>query len=166
MTCRRARRLLGHEALRDDHPIENRSLTAHLEACRRCNTVRKAARLSSVLLNALRQEINPGPSFYPRLRERFPATGIGQADIVLLQAWEFARRLVPALALGVVLLAGMTITSGGPRSPLRDRMRRGADVPSFSLDELNLPAAERPTHDQMLAFVLMRGTGLDVPDAR
>jgi hypothetical protein len=75
-------------------------------------------------------------------------------ETTLLQAWGFARRLVPALALGVLLLGGVTASLTGPRSP---QAALGREIYAFSLEELSLPAAvERPSQDQMLAFVLMR----------
>lgn len=167
MTCREAKKLVEREGLVGDPSVEDEALTLHLAACDCCNEAVKVTRLSSVLLGTLREEIEPGPSFYPRLRARLATEGIAQPDAILLQAWGFARRLVPALALGVLLLAGVMVSSGRPRSPLPVELGQGREVHAFSLEELNLPAAvEQPSQDQMLAFVLMRGSGSDGRDAR
>jgi len=170
MTCHEARKVLEREGRAGDPAVEDEALTLHLAACRRCSEAMKVTRLSSMLLGALREEFEPGPSFYPRLRGRLAAEGIRQADAILLQAWGFARRLVPALAVGVGLLGGIMVSLGGYRSSLPVPVGREREVHAFSLEELNLPAAvERPSKDQMLAFVLMqgeaRGARSEVPDA-
>lgn len=163
MRCHEAKKLLEREGRGGDLFIENEALARHLAACSQCSQAMKAIRLSSEILGALREEIEPGPSFYPRLRERLATSGVGEAGSIF-QAWGLARRLVPALALGVLLLAGVTIPLGGFRSPLAVRVGRTTELYAFSLEELNLPAAvERPTQDQMLAFVLMQA---DVGGAR
>ncbi len=167
MTCREAKKLLEREGWAGNPSVEDEAITLHLAACTCCREAVKVTRLSSVLLGTLREEIEPGPSFYPRLRERLAAEGIAQPDAILLQAWGFARRLVPALALGVLLLVGVMVSSGRPRSPLPVQVGQGREVYAFSLEELNLPAAvEQPSQDQMLAFVLMRGSGSDGRNAR
>ena len=155
MTCREARALIAREGRGDSPSARHEALARHLLACQQCGEAMKVSSLSSVLLGALRGEIEPGPTFYPRLRARLAPAGMVQPDAALLQVWGFARRLVPALALGVLLLAGVTI-SLGPALP--ERMVAGKEIHAFSLEELNLPAAvERPNQDQMLAFVLMQG---------
>lgn len=167
MTCREARKLFEREGSGDRPPVEDAGLTLHLAACRRCSEAVKVARLSSALFGALREEIEPGPSFYPRLRERLAAAVVEQPDAMLLQAWGFAMRLVPALALGVLLLAGVTISLGGPGARLSIQVGPRTEVHAFSMEELNLPVAvEQPSQDQMLAFVLTRGSGSDGRDAR
>jgi len=154
MTCRDTKKLLEFEGGGGLPSSEQQALDRHLEACDRCADVARVARLSVVLLGALREEIEPGPSFYPRLRERLAAGGASEPDANLLQFLGFARRLVPAMALGVLLLA-VSISLTGPRSP---QAGLGREIYAFSLEELNLPAAvERPSQDQMLAFVLMEG---------
>ncbi len=160
MTCHKANRLLKGEGTGANPLVEDQGLVGHLAGCHRCGEAVKIRRLAAALLGALREDIEPGPSFYPQLRERLraAASGIGQPEAMLLQAWGFARQLVPALALGVLLLAGVTISLGRPRSPLPVEAGREREVHAFSLEELNMPAAvERPSQDQMLAFVLMEG---------
>jgi anti-sigma factor RsiW len=153
MTCRDTEKLLELEGRGGLSSSEQQALDRHLEACDRCADVARVARLSVVLLGALREEIAPAPAFYARLRARMAAEGTSKIETTLLQAWGFARRLVPALALGVLLLA-VSISLTGPRSP---HAGLGRGIYAFSLEELNLPAAvERPSQDQMLAFVLMR----------
>ncbi len=170
MRCHEAKKLLEREGRGGDLFIENEVLARHLAVCDRCSQAMKVIRLTSEILGALREEIEPGPSFYPRLRERLATSGVGEAGSIF-QAWGLARRLVPALALGVLLLAGVTIPLGGFRVPLPVRVGQSTEFHAFSLEELNLPAAvERPTQDQMLAFVLMhdegRGAGSDVRGSR
>ncbi|MBI3780694.1 MAG: hypothetical protein HY278_06525 [candidate division NC10 bacterium] len=160
MRCHEAKTLLEREGKGGDLFIEDEALARHLAVCSRCSQAMKAFRLSSELLGALREEIEPGPSFYPRLRERLATSGVGEAGVIFFQAWGLARRLVPALALGVLLLAGVTVPLGGFRSPLPVQVGQTTEFHVFSLEELNLPAAvERPTQDQMLAFVLMETEG-------
>ena len=157
MTCRDARTQLDREGRGELSEAEREALTLHLEACHRCDEAARVARLSSMLFGALRQEAAPGPAFYPRLRRRMAEAGVGRVDAIALHVWGFARRLVPALAFGVVLLAGVTLSLSGPLSPQQGRVAQMRDVYAFSLDEVGLPgAAERPDQDQMLAFVLMR----------
>ena len=167
MTCHEASKLLEREGGGGNPPVEDEGLTLHLAGCRQCGEAMKIARLSSALFGALREEIEPGPSFYPRLRERLAAGGVEQPDAMFLQAWGFARQLVPALALGVLLLAGVMISLGGPGAPLPVQVGPRTEVHAFSMEELNLPAGvEQPSQDQMLAFVLMRGSGSDGRNAR
>lgn len=158
MTCREVKQLLKREGWEDRRIPEDSALATHLTGCRRCREAARVARLSSVLLGALRDETGPGPSFYPRLRARLAESGIGQPDATLLDAWGFARRLVPALAVGVVLLAGVTLSVGGSRSSLPIYVAGGAEIDAFSLDEVNLPGVVGPpSRDQILAFVLTQG---------
>jgi len=167
MTCHETKKLLDREGGGGNSPVEDEGLTLHLAGCRRCSEAVKVARLSSALFGALREEIEPGPSFYPRLRGRLASAVVEQPDAMLLQAWGFSRQLVPVLALGVLLLAGVMISLGGPGAPLQVQVGPRTEVHAFSMEELNLPAAvERPSQDQMLAFVLTRGSGSDGRDAR
>ena len=171
MTCHDMKRLLDLEGRGDISALERQALDSHLEGCTRCAEAAKVARLSSALLGALREEIAPSPAFYARLRARMATDGGNQTDTTLFQVWDFARRLVPALALGVLLLAGVTISMIEPRSLRPAQTPLGREIYAFSLEELNLPAAvERPSQDQMLAFVLMRGeapgAGSEVRGAR
>ena len=158
MTCRDTENLLELERRGEISATEQQTLKRHLAACHRCRETAKVARLSSVLLGTLREEIGPGPSFYARLRERLAAASGDQPDSALLHAWGFARRLIPAVALGVLVLAGVTISLGGPSTPRQFQGAHSRDIYAFSLEEVNLPrAVERPSQDQMLAFVLMQG---------
>jgi len=168
MTCRDTKKLLGPDGRASVPAGERQALEQHLEVCGRCGEAAKVARLSSALLAALREEIAPDPTFYARLRTRIVQGGAGEPDATLLQVLGFARRLVPAMALGVLLLAA-SISLTRPLSP---QAGLGRGIYAFSLEELNLPAAVgRPSQDQMLAFVLMRGddvrgAGSDVRDER
>lgn len=158
MTCRDAENLLELERKGEISPGEQQALKLHLAACRRCGETAKVARLSSVLLGTLRQEIMPGTSFYARLRERLTAAGTDQPDSSLLHAWGFARRLIPAVAFGVLVLAGVTMSLGGPSMPRQVQGAHSREIYAFSLEEVNLTGSvERPNQDQMLAFVLMQG---------
>ncbi len=167
MTCREAKRVLGRGGGEGCSPVEDEGLTLHLVACRHCGEAMKVAGMIQALLGALREEVGPGASFYPRLRERLAEGGVEQPDAMFLQAWGFARQLVPALALGVLLLAGVMVSLGGPGAPLPVRVGPETEVDAFSMEGLNLSAPiEQPSQDQMLAFVLMRGSGSDGRDAR
>ena len=164
MTCRDTKRLLEVEGRGGLPPGEQQALERHLEACDRCAQAAKVARLSGLLLGTLREERVPGPIFYARLRERMAAAGTSKTETTLLHAWGFARRLVPAMAFGVLLLAGASISLTGPPLP---QAALGREIYAFSLEEANLPVAvERPSQDQMLAFVLVQDTERDGRDAR
>lgn len=155
MTCREVKQQLTREGWDGHLSTDQSPLAAHLKGCRRCHEAMQVARLSSVLLGALRDETGPGPSFYPRLQARFANSEIGQPDATLLDAWGFARRLVPALAVGVVLLAGVTLSTGRPRSSLPVRDTGETEMYGFAMEEVNLPGVVgEPSRDQMLAFVL------------
>jgi hypothetical protein len=84
--------------------------------------------------------------------------------------------LIPALAMGVLLLAGVTLSPdrvrgrllGGSRSSLPVQVQGETDVYAFSLEEVNLPGVVgQPSRDQMLAFVLrqddVRGPSPSLP---
>lgn len=165
MTCREIEQLLKREGGEDRYFTDHGELARHLKSCRRCGEAMRAARLSSVLLGALRNEITPGPHFYPRLHARLADTEIGQMDAIL-QAWGLAKQLIPALAVGVVLLAVITLSTGGSRPSPPVQAEGETDLHAFSLEEVNLPGAiGRPSRDQMLAFVLAHGTRCDVRGA-
>lgn len=155
MTCREVRQQLTLRGWDSRLTADGSALNAHVNGCRRCREAMQVARLSSVLLGALRSETGPGPSFYPRLRARLVEPVISQPDVGLLEAWGLARRLVPALAVGVVLLAGVMLSVSGPRPSLPARDTGEAEMYGFAMDEVNLPGvAGPPSRDQMLAFVL------------
>lgn len=168
MTCRKAKKLLKDKG-RDDHSsADYNALVLHMKSCPPCGEAMQIARLSSALLQTLREETGPGPTFYPRLRARLEELEISQPDISLLHAWGFARRLIPALAMGVLLLAGVTLPVGGSRSSLPVQARDKTDVYAFSLEEVNLPGVVgQPSRDQMLAFALrqddVRGPSPSLP---
>lgn len=163
MTCHEAKTLLKGKGGEGHPSTDYEALAFHLKSCPPCGEAMKIAGLSSALLQTLREEIEPGPAFYPRLRARLAELEINQPDLSLLHAWGFARRLIPALAMGVLLLAGVTLSPdrvrgrllGEPRSSLPVQVRGGTDVYAFSLEEVNLPGVVgQPSRDQMLAFVL------------
>ena len=110
MTCRDVTQLLKREGREGPAFADDSALALHLKSCRPCSEALKVVRLSSALLQSLREEVGgPGPTFYPQLRARLAATEPGQPDINLLDALGLARRLIPALAMGVLLLAGVTL---------------------------------------------------------
>jgi predicted anti-sigma-YlaC factor YlaD len=155
MTCRKAKQLLKDKDREGYSSADYAALTLHLKSCPPCGKAMQIARLSSALLQTLREETEPGPTFYHQLRARLAKPEIGRPDISLLQAWGFARRLIPALAMGVLLLAGVTLQVGGSHSSLPVQVRDGTAVYAFSLEEVNLPGVVgQPSRDQMLAFVL------------
>lgn len=163
MTCHEAKTLLKGKGGEGHPSTDYEALAFHLKSCPPCGEAMKIAGLSSALLQTLREEIEPGPAFYPRLRARLAELEINQPDLSLLHAWGFARRLIPALAMGVLLLAGVTLSPdrvrgrllGESRSSLPVQVRGGTDVYAFSLEEVNLPGVVgQPSRDQMLAFVL------------
>lgn len=174
MTCDEVRKLLRDKGREGRPSAEHDGLAMHLTSCRRCGEAMQIARLSSALLGTLREEIEPGPSFYPRLHARLAEAEISRTDATLLHALGLARRLIPALAMGVLLLAGVTLSVGGSRSTLPVQVRGGTDVYAFSLEEVNLPGVVgQPSRDQMLAFVLTereqceaRGAQCDDADSR
>lgn len=156
MTCRDVTQLLKREGREGPAFADDSALALHLKSCRRCSEALKVVRLSSALLQSVGEEVGgPGPTFYPRLRARLADTEPSQPDINLLDALGLARRLIPALAMGVLLLAGVTLSISGSRSSLPVQVRSETDVYAFSLEEVNLPGVVgEPSLDQMLAFVL------------
>ena len=155
MTCHEATTLLKGKGGEGHPSADDKDLALHLKSCPSCGEAMKIANLSSALFQALREEIEPGPAFYPRLRARLAEREINQPDTSLLHAWGFARRLIPALAMGVLLLVGVTLSISGSSSSLPVQVRSGTDVYAFSLEEVNLPGVIGDlSRDQMLAFVL------------
>ena len=156
MTCRDVTQLLKREGHEGPAFADDSALALHLKSCRPCSEALKVVRLSSVLLQSLREEVGePVPTFYPRLRARLAATEPGQPDTNLLDALGLARRLIPALAMGVLLLAGVTLSMSGSHSSRPVQVQSGTDVYAFSLEEVNLPGVIGDlSRDQMLAFVL------------
>lgn len=166
MNCRDVEQLLKRSGGDSPASADDSTLTLHLKSCRRCSEALKVATLSSALLQSLREEAEPGPTFYPRLRARLTDAELSQPDISLLDALGLARRLIPVVAMAVLLLAGVTLSIGGSRSSLPVQVRSGTDVYAFSLEEVNLPGVVgEPSRDQMLAFVLGRDKSHD-PDTR
>lgn len=167
MTCREVKQALQRDGWDGRLMADGGALSAHVESCRRCREAFKIAGLSSALFQSLREEAGgPGPAFYPRLRARLTDAEFGRPDISLLQVLGLARRIIPALAVGVVLLAGVTLSMSGSRSPLPVHVAGGADIDAFSLEEVNLPGVAEPlSRDQMLAFVLMKSAPCNVQGA-
>ena len=172
MTCHEAKKLLKDKDREGHSSADYDALVLHLKSCAPCGEAMQIARLSSALFQTLREETGPGPTFYPRLRARLADPEINQPDISLLHVWGFAMRLIPALAMGVLLLAGMTLSPdrvrgrllGGSRSSLPVQVRGETDVYAFSLEEVNLPGVVgQPSRDQMLAFVLRQDDVRSLP---
>lgn len=163
MNCREAKRQLELEGTGGIPTSAQQAFARHLEVCGRCDEAAKVARLSSALLGSLREEMAPDPAFYGRLRTRIAQAGASHTETTLLQFLGFARLLVPAMTLGVLLLAA-SISLTGPRSP---HAGLGGEIYAFSLEGLN-PQADvgRPSQDQMLAFVLMRDSESDGRESR
>ena len=163
MNCREAKRLVELEGRGGVPSSEEQALARHQEVCGRCGEAAKVARLSSALLGSLHEEMAPDPAFYGRLRTRIAQAGASNTETTLLQFLGFARLLVPAMTLGVLLLAA-SIPLTGPLSP---QMVQGREIYAFSMEEVNLPlAVGRPSQDQMLAFVLMRDSESDGRESR
>lgn len=168
MTCHKAKQLLKGTDREGHSSADYDALALHLKSCPPCGEAMKIATLSSALLQSLREETGPGPTFYSRLRVRLAELEISRPDISLLHAWGFAKRLIPVLAMGVLLLAGVTLSVGGSRSSLPVQVRGGTDVYAFALEEVNLPGiVGQPSRDQMLAFALrqddVRGPSPSLP---
>jgi hypothetical protein len=163
MRCRHVKKVLraGEQAW---SPQSEPEVARHLEICGRCRDAARIGRLSHALLAALREPVVPDPAFYARLRARLAALETPDpAEMAQLQLWGFARRLIPALACGVLLLGGVTASLTVSRSLQRVHQTNGREMHAFSFEEADLPAAVgRPTQDQMLAFVLRRE---DAPEA-
>ena len=168
MTCRDVKQLLTREEREGLALADDSELALHLKSCRRCSEALKVVRLSSTLLRSLREEVGgPDPTFYSRLQARLADAEPSRPDSDLLQALGLARRLIPALAMGVLLLAGVTLSTGESRSSLPVQVRGGTDVYAFSLDEVNLPGmVEEPNRDQMLEFALRQGPNCDAEDGK
>ncbi len=125
MNCMDVEQLLKREGSGGPPCADYSALALHLKSCRRCSEALQVATLSSALLQSLREEYGPGPTFYPRLRARLADVELNRPDVDLLQALGFARRLIPALAVGVLLLAGVMLSIGGHAH--HSRFRCGAE---------------------------------------
>src|SRR5574337_1844300 len=124
MTCREAMQLLKQDKREGPSPdTENGALAIHLKSSRRCSEALKVVTVSSTLLQALREETQPGPWFYPRLRARLADTALSRPDMDLLHALGLARRVIPALAMGVLLLVWVTLSTSGSRGPFPVQVR-------------------------------------------
>jgi hypothetical protein len=157
MTCREARQRLRQAAGTAGPPGERQALEGHLEGCAACREVSIIERLSRRMMESLRAEIEPSPVFYARLRERLGAAGNRPAAASPLhEVWGVAWRWLPAMAAGVAFLAAVTVGLPIPWRPLAGGMAPHQDVSAFAFEEVSVPAVpERPSQDQMLAFVLM-----------
>ncbi len=168
MTCRDVTQLLKREGRESPAYADDSALSLHLKSCRRCSEALKVVRLSSALLQSVREEVGgPGPTFYARLRARLADVEPSRLDVDLLQALGLARRLIPVLAMGVALLAGITLSIDRSLSLVPVQVRGGTDVHAFSLDEVNLPGVVgEPSRDQMLAFALRHGPNCNADDGK
>lgn len=157
MRCRVARGLLREMA-----PSEERAtLRRHLEACPRCAREVRALEATRRLLGALVEGEGPSSAFCRLPWGKLAETREGGVDAGIDAFSVFAPRLIPAAALMVVLLGGLTYLSQ-PLEPRRvapqDRFLEASGVVPEAMAPLN--ETTTLTQDDVLALVLLRDEGV------
>lgn len=161
MRCRVARGWLREMARGAVSSEDRATLQDHLETCPRCAREARALEATRRLLGALVEGEGPSSAFcrrpWGKLAERREGRGEGWIDAFAL----FAPRLIPAAAVMVVLLGGLTylIQPLEPRrvAPLDRFLEASGVIPQEmgSLSETTIL-----TQDDVLALVLLRDEGV------
>lgn len=161
MRCRQARGLLREMARGAVPPGERAALQGHLETCSRCAREARALEATRRLLGALVEGEGPSPAFCQRPWGKLAETLEGRVEAGIDIFSALARRLIPAAAVMVVLLGGLTylVRSLEPSgvAPL-DRFLESSGVAPEEVALLSGTATL--TQDDVLALVLVRDRGV------
>lgn len=161
MRCRQARGLLREMARAAAAPKERATLQGHLETCSRCAREARALEATRHLLGALVEGEGPSPAFCQRPWGKLAKTREGRVEGRVEAFTVLARRLIPAAAVMVVLLGGLSylLEPLEPRggAPL-DRFLESRGV--FPEEMTPLSEAATLTKDDVLALVLQRDRGV------
>lgn len=161
MRCRQARELLREMTGGAVPPEEQAALQGHLETCPRCAREARALEATRHLLGALVEGEGPSPAFCRRPWGKLAKTREGRVEGRAEAFSAFARRLIPAAAVMVVLLGSLSYLL----EPLEPR--RGAPLDRFLESRGVFPEEMAPlseaaalTQDDVLALVLLRDRGV------
>ena len=161
MRCRQARGMLREMAGGAVSSGERATLQGHLETCPRCAREARALEATRHLLGTLVEGEGPSSAFCQRPWGKLAKIREGRVEGERDAFSVFARRLIPAAAVMVVLLSGLTylIRPLEPRAvaPL-DRFLESSGV----FPEEVAPPSETATltQDDVLALVLLRDRGV------
>ncbi|MBI4390256.1 MAG: zf-HC2 domain-containing protein [candidate division NC10 bacterium] len=161
MRCRVARGLLREMARGAVSSEDRATLQGHLETCPRCAREARALEATRRLLGALVEGEGPSSAFcrlpWGKLAESREGRAEGWIDAFAL----FAPRLIPAAAVMVVLLGGLTYLFQ-PLEPRRvaplDRYLEASGVVPQEMGPLS--ETTTLTQDDVLALVLLRDEGV------
>lgn len=161
MRCRQARGLLREMAREVVPPEERATLQGHLETCSRCAREARALEATRRLLGALLEGEGPSSAFCRRPWGKLAKIREGRVEGRAEAFSVFARRLIPAAAVMVVLLGSLSylLEPFEPRggAPL-DRFLESRGV--FPDEMASLSEAATLTQDDVLALVLLRDRGV------
>ena len=161
MRCRQARGLLREMARGAVSPEEQATLQGHLEVCSRCAREARTLEATRLLLGALVEGEGPSSAFCQRPWGMLAEIREGRAEAGRDAFSAFAPRLIPAAAVMVVLLGGLTylIQPLEPRgvAPL-DRFLEASGVVPQEMGPLS--ETTTLTQDAVLALVLLRDEGV------
>lgn len=161
MRCRVARGLLRDMACGAVPLEEQRTLEGHLQVCSRCAREARALEATRRLLGALVEGVGPSSAFCQRPWGKLAEIREGRAEVGRDVFSAFARHLIPAAAVMVLLLGGLTylVRPLGPSgvTPL-DRFLESSGVVPEEMAPLSETATL--TRDDVLALVLVRDRGV------
>ena len=163
MRCRRARGMLRELAGGSVPPEERTSLQRHLGACPACAREARTLEVTRRLLGVLVEGEGPSSAFCQRPWRRLAAIREGKVEAERDAFSTFARHLIPAAAVTVVLLGGLAYLvrplEPSGIAPLDRFLESGAAVPE---EAALLSGTATLTQDDVLALVLARGRGVPV----
>jgi predicted anti-sigma-YlaC factor YlaD len=95
------------------------SVESHIAICDECKSAYDAARIAASLIQARTAEtVDVGPFFKTRVVAAIRDRRLSPEEPPLVRMWKAAGALVSTMAVLLVILAGMTIFSKGPDSPI------------------------------------------------
>ena len=161
MRCRRARGMLREMAGGSVPPEERTALQRHLGACPACAHEARTLEATRRLLGAFVEGEGPSSAFCQRPWRDLAEIQEGSVEAARDAFPAIARRLIPAAAVMVVLLGGVTYLvrplEPGGIAPL-DRFLESSGV---APEEMALLSETAPlTQDDVLALVLVRDRGV------
>jgi predicted anti-sigma-YlaC factor YlaD len=95
------------------------TVESHIASCDECRFAYEAARITGGLIQARAAEATVvGPFFNTRVMAAIRQSPLSQRETPLVRMWRAAGALVSAMALLLVILAGMTIFGESPDSQM------------------------------------------------
>jgi hypothetical protein len=132
------------------------SVESHTAICDECKSAYYAARVAASLIQARTAEtVDVGPFFKTRVMAAIREGRLSPQEPLLVRMWRAAGALVSTMAVLLVILAGMTIFSKSPDSPIGVTMAASQNLysPEYVVLERGDLADDDLANDQVVSTI-------------